>query len=114
MQMQVVILSLMCVYSILADSVCDACCWIGPCRSLTLEGQHLPGVDHDAELQNQLGGALQEGLQQAQHADISALKHHAPVVMAALGVSVPAALHAQVQSMYIPVCKKQTSNPSLN
>lgn len=95
-------------------SVCDACCLVDQCSSLTLEGKHLLGVNHDAELQNQLGGALQEGLQQAQHADISALEHHAPVVMAALGVPVPTALHAQIQSVYIPACQKQTSIPLLN
>lgn len=100
-----------CVHIILSASACDACRSVDPCSSLTLEGQHLPGVDHDAELQDQLGGALQEGLQQAQHADISALKHHAPVVVAALGVSVPTALHAQIQSVYIPVCQKQDIHP---
>lgn len=81
---------------------------IGHLGTLTLEGQHLTGLDHDAELQHQLRGALQEGLEQTQHADISALKHHAPVVVTALGVSVPAALHAQIQGVDIPVYQSQT------
>lgn len=70
---------------------------------LTLKRQHLTGVDHDAELQHQLGSALQEGLKQTQHADIGALKHHAPVVVTPLGVSMPAALHSQIQGVDIPV-----------
>ena len=81
---------------------------IGQLGTLTLEGQHLTGQDHDVELQHQLRGALQEGLEQTQHADISALKHHAPVVVTALGVSVPAALHAQVQGVDIPAYQRQT------
>lgn len=75
---------------------------------LTLKGQHLTGLDHDAELQHQLRGALQEGLEQTQHADICALKHHAPEVVAALGVPVPAALHAQIQGVDVPACQRQT------
>lgn len=71
--------------------------------TLTLKGQHLTGLDHDAELQHKLRGALQEGLEQTQHADIGALEHHAPVVVAALRVPVPAALHAQIQGVDIPV-----------
>lgn len=70
---------------------------------LTLKGQHLLGMDHDAELQNQLRGAFKEGLEQTQHADIGTLKHHAPVVVTALGVSVPPTLYAQIQSVDVPV-----------
>lgn len=47
-----------CAYVILSASVCDVCCLLDLCSSLTLEGQHLLGVDHDAKLENQLGGAL--------------------------------------------------------
>lgn len=81
---------------------------IGHFGTLTLKGQHLTGLDHDAELQHKLRGALQEGLKQTQHADIGALKHHAPVVVTALGVPVPAALYAQVQGVDIPVHQRQT------
>lgn len=82
---------------------------IGHFGALTLKGQHLTGLDHDAELQHQLRGALQEGLKQTQHADIGALEHHAPVVVSALGVSVPAALHAQIQGVDIPVYQRQNT-----
>lgn len=81
---------------------------IGHFGTLTLKGQHLSGLVHDAELQNQLGGALQEGLKQTEHADIGALKHHAPVVVPALGVPVPAALHTQIQGVDVPVYQRQT------
>lgn len=80
---------------------------------LTLKGQHLTGLDHDAELQHQLRGALQEGLEQTQHADICALKHHAPEVVAALGVPVPAALHAQIQGVDVPACQRQNTDGAL-
>lgn len=70
--------------------------------NLTLQGQDLVGLDHDAQLQHQLGGALQEDLQQAQHADVGTLEHQAPVVMALLVVPPPAALHPQVQGVDIP------------
>lgn len=80
---------------------------IGHFGTLTLKWQHLTGLDHDAELQHELRGALQEGLEQTQHADIGALKHHAPVVMAPFGVPVPAALDAQIQSVDIPVQQRQ-------
>lgn len=76
----------------------------------TLKRQDLLGVDHDAELQNQLRCALQEGLQQTQHADVGALEHHAPVEVTALGVSVPPALHAQVQSVDVPAGNRQTGS----
>lgn len=59
-------------------------------------------VDHDAELQYQLGGALEEGLQQPQHADVSALKHHSPVIVLPLVLPPPAALHTQVQCVEVP------------
>ncbi|TNN73305.1 hypothetical protein EYF80_016468 [Liparis tanakae] len=75
-------------------------------------GQHLLGLDHDAELQHQLRGALQEGLEQTQHADIGALKHHAPVVVSALGVSVPAALHTQIQGVDIPTLLTSADFPT--
>lgn len=75
---------------------------IGHFVALTLKGQHLTGLDHDGELQNQLRGALQERLEQTQHADISSLEHHAPVVVAPLGIPMPATLHTQVKGVDIP------------
>lgn len=75
--------------------------------ALTLKGQHLIGPDHDGELQHELRGALQKGLQKTKHADISALKHHAPIVVTPLWVSVPAALHAQIQGVDIPEYQRQ-------
>lgn len=84
------------------------CVVIGHCGTLTLEGQHLIGIYHDAELQHKLWGTLQEGFKQAEHADISTLKHHAPVVVTALWVCMPAALHTQIQGMDIPVDKIKT------
>lgn len=81
--------------------------WIG-LFSLTLQRQDLAGLDHDAELQHQLGGALQEGLEQPQHADVRALEHHAPVVVTPLGVAVPAALNAQIQGVDVPANQRNT------
>lgn len=75
---------------------------IGRSVALTLKGQHLRGLDHDGELQHQLRGAFQEGLEQTQHADISTLEHHAPVVVAPLGIPVPSTLHTQVQGVDVP------------
>ncbi|MED6255371.1 hypothetical protein ATANTOWER_008794, partial [Ataeniobius toweri] len=75
---------------------------IGHWGALTLKRQHLTAVDHDAELQHELRSALYEGLEQTQHADICALKHHAAVVVTALWVSMPAALHPQIQGVDIP------------
>lgn len=43
--------------------------------SLTLQGEDGVSVDHDAQLEDQLGGRLQEGFQEAEHGDVSALKH---------------------------------------
>ena len=73
----------------------ECCSGAGPRRGgLTLEGQDLAGLDHNAELQNQLRGTFEEGFQQTQHADISALEHHAPVEVVPLVVAAPTALHA--------------------
>lgn len=74
----------------------------GHCEGLTLKWQDLTGLDHDAELQHQLRGTLQEGLEQTQHADVSTLKHHAPIEVMPLVVPTPAALHTQIQGMDIP------------
>lgn len=79
----------------------------------TLERQNLLGGDHDAELQNQLRRALQEGLQQTQHADVSALEHHPPVEVAPLRVSMPTALHAQVESVDVPVQQTDRQTDSI-
>lgn len=84
-------------------------CWpADDLGTLTLKGQHLAAVDHDAELQHQLRSALQKGLEQTQHADICILKHHAAVEVTALGVSMPAALHPQIQGVDIPEGRIQT------
>ena len=70
---------------------------------LTLEGQDLAGLDHNAELQNKLRGTFEEGFQQTQHADISALEHHAPVEVVPLVVAAPTALHTQIQGVNVPM-----------
>ena len=95
----------MCVCSVCV-SVCICVC-VYVCQEsrvfhLTLQWEDLVAMDHDAELQYQLGGALEEGLQQAQHVDVGALKHQAPVEVPPLQVAVEAALHAQEQDVNIP------------
>lgn len=68
----------------------------------TLQGQYVVAVDHDAELKNELRSALQEGLQQPQHVDVSALEHQTPVEVMLPGAAMPTALHSQVQGVDIP------------
>lgn len=58
-------------------------------------------LDHDAELQDQLGRRLQEGLQQPQHVDVGVLEHHGPVP-AALVLLLPPRHDAQVQGPDVP------------
>lgn len=70
--------------------------------SLTLQRLDAVLLHHDAELQHELGRALQEGLQQPQHADVRALEHHPPVEVAAAVLSLPPALQPQVQRAEVP------------
>ena len=49
---------------------CGCCCVCVCVGSSTLHGLQLVCLDDDAQLQDQLGGALQEGGQQVQHADV--------------------------------------------
>ena len=64
-------------------------------------------MNHDAELQHQLRSALQEGLKEAEHVDVSTLEHQAPVEVTSLPIAMPTALGAQVQGMDIPEKKKK-------
>lgn len=66
---------------------------------VTLQRQNTAFMDHDAQLQNELWSRLQEGLQEAEHGDVSALKHQPPVELAAGPVAVPAALGTQVEGV---------------
>lgn len=70
--------------------------------ALTLQPLSLVALDHDAELQHQLRGALQEGLQQPQHVDIGILVHHGPVETP-LVLLLPVALYAEVHGADVPV-----------
>lgn len=58
-------------------------------------------LDHDGELQDQLGSRLQEGLQQSQHVDVCVLKHHGPVP-APLMLLLTARHDPQVQGPDVP------------
>lgn len=58
-------------------------------------------LDHDGELQDQLGSRLQEGLQQPQHVDVCILKHHGPVP-ASLVLLLTARHDPQVQRPDVP------------
>lgn len=58
-------------------------------------------LDHDGELQDQLGSRLQEGLQQPQHVDVGILKHHGPVP-ASLVLLLTARHDPQVQRPDVP------------
>lgn len=58
-------------------------------------------LDHDAELQDQLGRRLQEGLQQPQHVDVSILEHHGPVPTT-LMLLLPSRHDAQVEGPNVP------------
>lgn len=49
-------------------------------------------IHQEAELQHQLRGAAQEGLQQPQHAHVRALEQHTPVEVAPQPLSAPPAL----------------------
>lgn len=83
------------------------CSSFPPLPSLTLQWQDCVAVDHDAELQDELRRRLQEGLQEAEHCDISALKHQPPVEVAAWYVAVPAAQGSQVEGVDVPVRGRQ-------
>lgn len=75
--------------------------------SLTLQREYSVFMDHDAQLQDQLGGGLQEGLQQAEHGDVSTLKHQPPVEVTAGPVAVPATLGAEVEGVDISESQTQ-------
>ncbi|TNN82567.1 hypothetical protein EYF80_007085 [Liparis tanakae] len=55
-------------------------------------------LNHDAELQHQLRGAFQEGLEQAQHVDIGVLVHHSPVETP-LVLLLPVALYTEPEGV---------------
>lgn len=76
--------------------------------ALTLQPLSLVALDHDAELQHQLRGALQEGLQQPQHVDIGILVHHGPVETP-LVLLLPVALYAEVHGADVPVGREKRS-----
>lgn len=59
-------------------------------------------MDHDAQLENELRGRLQEGLQEAEHGDVCALKHQTPTEVALGPNALPTALSAQVESVDVP------------
>lgn len=87
---------------------------VGGTASRTLQREDGVSVDHDAQLQNKLWGWLQEGLQEAEHGDVSALKHQPPVEVAAGPVAVPAALGAQVEGVDVPEDDRETFRASIN
>lgn len=68
---------------------------------LTLQCLGTVLLDHDAELQDQLGRRFQEGLQQPQHVDVSVLEHHGPVP-ATLVLLLPPRHDAQVEGPDVP------------
>lgn len=78
----------------------------------TLDGLQFVGLDDDAELQDQLRSALQEGGQEMQHADVSELVHHPPVEPPAVMVPTAPAPDAQVDGMEIPGIKGNNSSMS--
>lgn len=59
-------------------------------------------MNHDAQLQDKLRGRFQEGFQEAEHSDVSALKHQTPVEVAPGAAAVPAALSTQVEGVEVP------------
>lgn len=74
---------------------------------LTLQREDGVPVDHDAQLQDELGRRLQEGFQEAEHGDVSALEHQPPVEVAPGSGAVPAALSAQVEGVDISEDQRQ-------
>lgn len=71
------------------------------CAPPTLQRLGSVLLDHDAELQDQLRGRLQESLQQPQHVDVRVLEHHGPVP-APLVLLLPTRHDAQVQGPDVP------------
>lgn len=74
---------------------------------LTLQWEDGVPVDHDAQLQDELGGGLQEGFQEAEHGDVSALEHQLPVEVVPGSGAVPAALSAQVEGVDVSEDQRQ-------
>lgn len=68
----------------------------------TLQREDDVSVDHDAQLEDELRSRFEEGLQQAQHGDVSALKHQPPVEVTAGPVAMPTALGTKVESVDVP------------
>lgn len=64
-------------------------------------------MNHDAKLEDELRRGLQEGLQQAKHGNVGALKHQPPVEVTTGPVAVPSALGAQVKRVDISEDKRQ-------
>lgn len=83
---------------------------VGPAS--TLDGLQFVGLDDDAELQDQLRSALQEGGQEMQHADVSELVHHPPVEPPAVMVPTAPAPDAQVDGVEIPGTKGNNTSIS--
>ena len=71
---------------------------------LTLQPLRPVPLNHDAELQHQLGRTLQEGLQQAQHVDVRILVHHGPVE-STLVLLLTMALNAQIHGADVPASR---------
>jgi hypothetical protein len=78
----------------------------------TLDGLQFVSLDDDAELQDQLRSALQEGGQEVQHADVSELVYHPPVEPPAVMVPTAPAPEAQVDGMEIPGIKGNNTSMS--
>lgn len=68
----------------------------------TLHGLELVSLDDDAELQDELRRALQEGGKQVEHAGIGILVHHPPVEPPAVVLAAAPAPDAQVDGAEIP------------
>lgn len=64
-------------------------------------------MDHDAQLEDELRGRLQERFQEPEHGDVRTLKHQPPVEVATGPVAVPTALGAQVEGVDVPEGERQ-------
>lgn len=66
-------------------------------------------MDHDAQLEDELRSRLQEGLQEAQHGDVSALKHQPPVEVATGPIAMQTALGAKVEGVDVPAGERHSN-----
>ncbi|TNN46337.1 hypothetical protein EYF80_043455 [Liparis tanakae] len=80
---------------------------------LTLQWEDDVSVDHDAQLEDELRSRLQEGFQEAQHGDVSALKHQPPVDVARCPVAVPTALGSKSSLCWVIWRHVQSAAPML-